>query len=268
MDNAPELEENTPTLHPTPPRGGGEQRKHTELIVDALRMALSEPVEHRLFRAGKLAGLFPSRTGAAADAALFAIREGLFEIARTETKGRLVTEWVRPMPRGVAYLHDHDSPKAVLQDLRAAIGATQAGVPVWMAEAKAEIVAVSERFEKRAGELISHLEELTKRVEAALRRAELGSPTLPGNSSQVVPWGLEALAYLDRRLHTGIPGDCPLGELFHAIGEKAPAVTLREFHDGLRRLHDLRAIKLTVGNESDPEFAMQVGAEFCSFAAR
>ena len=36
----------------------------TAIVVDALRRALAEPVEHRLYKSGKLDGLFPGRAGA------------------------------------------------------------------------------------------------------------------------------------------------------------------------------------------------------------
>src|SRR4051794_6674604 len=84
--------------------------KRTELTLDALKRALSEPVSHRLFRSGKLAGLFPSRVGASADAALHAITDGLLETVRTEAKGKFIVEWVRVTPKGVAFVHDRDSP--------------------------------------------------------------------------------------------------------------------------------------------------------------
>ena len=39
--------------------------KVTELLLDVLKQALTESGEHRLFRTGKLDGLFPSRTALA-----------------------------------------------------------------------------------------------------------------------------------------------------------------------------------------------------------
>ncbi len=41
----------------------------TELLLDALKRALAAPGEQRLYKSGKLEGLFPSRTGSAAEAA-------------------------------------------------------------------------------------------------------------------------------------------------------------------------------------------------------
>ena len=69
--------------------------RRTELLLDALKAAIGTPGEHRLFRSGKLAGLFPSRAGLSAGAAVFAVRTGLLETVRSETRGKVVTEWVR-----------------------------------------------------------------------------------------------------------------------------------------------------------------------------
>ena len=110
---------------------------HLDALLKALKTAIAVPGEHRLFRSGKLAGLFTSRVGVPAEAALVAVREGRLEVARTETRGKIVTEWVRATPKAVTFVHDHDSPKSVLRELKQVLDATKAGMPVWMAEAKA-----------------------------------------------------------------------------------------------------------------------------------
>lgn len=243
--------------------------KLQDLTLDALKVAIAKPGEHRLFRSGKLPGLFPTRTGASADAALAALSRGLLETVRTETRGKVVTEWVRVTPAGVGYVQETDSPRAVLRELRDVIGATRAGVPAWMDEARREIAATSERFESRAAEFLQRLDLLTERVESALRRAEAAGPGLSETVRTVVPWGPDALSHLDARMRT----DCPLAELFAAIRGKFPDLTVPEFHDGLRRLHDVRALQLVSsssgdGGLPDPEFAMIVGVEVCNSARR
>jgi hypothetical protein len=261
-----------PDLIPFPARPApAEAEKRAELILDALKRGMAGPGEHRLFRSGKLAGLFPSRAGISSEAALSALTDGLLETARTEAKGKLIVEWVRVTPKGVVYVHDRDSPKAVLRELREVIGATRAGVPEWMELAREEITTVAAKFEKQGAELLKRLEALTDRVEAALRRAEAAGPRLPDPVARVVPWAEDALAYLDRRVEAGAAGDCPLRELFDAVLEQRPGLTVPNFQTGLRRLHDVRALRLTGatdGSIPDPEYAMIVGAETCSFASR
>src|SRR5262245_56037927 len=90
----------------------------TESLLDALRPGLARGGEHRLYRSGKLEGPFSAKTGMPAAAAARALREGLLEPTRTETKGRTVIEWVRVGPRGVEFLHEHESPLRAIQELR------------------------------------------------------------------------------------------------------------------------------------------------------
>jgi hypothetical protein len=237
-----------------------ESPRRTELLLDALKAAIATPGEHRLFRSGKLAGLFPSRAGTSSEAALVAVREGLVEVVRTETRGKVVVEWVKAAPKAVSFIHDNDSPKSVLSELKGVLAATRAGVPAWMAEAKQEVAVLSTAFEVRAAAMLARLDDLASRVEAALRRAETSGPAVAEPVGRVVPWAVEALEYLDRRATSGATGDCPLPELFHAVRVKCPDLTLPAFHDGLRRLHDVRAVRLSSSDEMDePEYAIVVG---------
>ena len=263
--------ESEPPRFSPAPRGEGRGRgSSADLLLDALKHAIAVPGEHRLFRSGKLAGLFPSRAGTSADAALRALTDSLLETVRTEARGKLVVEWVRATPRAVAFVADHDSPKAALRELRDVIGATRAGVPAWMADAREQAAALAAAFERQAAEMMKRLDVLTERVEAALRRAEAAHPRLPDAVATIVPWGVEALEYLDRRKTAGAVADCPLGELFSAIRGRHPGLTVPEFHAGLRRLHDTAAVRLTAaaGELADPEFALIVGAVPCSQITR
>lgn len=245
---------------------------HLDLLLDAVKIALADPRDHRLFQSGKLPGLFRSRYGPPAEAALYAIKEGLFETVRTEAKGRLIVEWVRATPKGVGFVHDHDSPKAVLGELKQLIGDTRGGIPVWMADVRTEIARLTTQFEERTREMTARLDELARRVDAALRRIDT-APKLADPVAKLVPWGESALEYLDRRAATGAGGPCSLGELFHAVRQTVPSLTVPQFHDGLRRLHDTRAVRLSghsalPGLRTDPEYAMLVGSELCSFVSR
>ncbi|MCU0702558.1 MAG: hypothetical protein MUF18_01035 [Fimbriiglobus sp.] len=264
------LRESVPTT--LSERAGHPALPNLDLLLDALKTALADPREHRLFQSGKLPGLFRSRYGPPAEAALYAIKEGLVETVRTEAKGRLIVEWVRVTPKGVGFVHDHDSPKAVLSDLKQLIGETRGGIPLWMADVRTEITKLSTQFEERSREMTARLDDLARRVDAALRRIDT-APKLADPVAKLVPWGETALEYLDRRSAAGAGGPCSLGELFHLIRQTVPAITVPEFHAGLRRLHDTRAIRLSgssapAGLRADPEYAMLVGAELCSFVSR
>ncbi|MDB5312110.1 MAG: hypothetical protein JWO38_6312 [Gemmataceae bacterium] len=266
MDADPPPYPDTPAPSARPAAGevsspglAGNDERRTELLLDAVKTAIGTPGEHRLFRSGKLVGLFPTRAGTSAEAALLAVREGLFETVRTEVKGKVVTEWVTATPKGVAFVHEHDSPKSVLRELKEVLRATRDGVPVWMDEARREVAELSARFEGRAAAVLKQLDDLAGRVEAALRRAEAKAPAVADPVGRLVPWAVDALEYLDRRKTGGGGGDCPLPELFHAVRVRSPELSLSAYQDGLRRLHDVRAVQLVPSAlMAEPEYAVVV----------
>src|SRR5262245_30310945 len=120
--------------------------KETVALVQALKQALAEPGEQRLFRSGKLTGLFASRSGANGDAAALALRDGLLEVVRSEVRGKTTIEWVRPTPRGVNFVHEHESPQRVLEELRSVLQTTRASVPGWLAEMRQDLQAMAARL--------------------------------------------------------------------------------------------------------------------------
>jgi hypothetical protein len=243
--------------------------RRTELLLDALKQAIAAPGEHRLFRFGRLAGLFPSRAGLSADAAGLALRGGLLETIRTETRGKLVVEWVQATARAVAYLHEHDSPKSVLRELKDVLQAARDGVPQWMKDARAELADLSYRFDARAAAVLKRLDEVAERVEAALRRAELKAPALAEPVSRLVPWAAAALEYLDQRASGGNRAECPLPELFHTVRSHFPDLGIPAFQDGIKRLHDVRAIRLIPCHAmAEPEYAVVADGQLMYAAGR
>ena len=235
-----------------------ELEKRDAALLDGLRAALAGD-EHRLYRSGKLDGLFPSKSGLVGEAAALAVREGLLEYARTETRGRFEVEWVRLTAKGVEYLYEHDSPKAVLGEMRQMLSAARSGIPVWQDEMLKSLEKLATDITGQMGDYLAKLDALTKRVDQALRRVEV-APDLSASLQSVVPWGVDALAYLDRRTEGGALGECSLPELFGAVRGRHAGLTVRDFHDGLRRLADNRAVQLTPwagpGAMPQPEYAL------------
>ena len=244
----------------------------TQILVEALHQALARGDEQRLYKSGKLEGLFPGRTGAAGDAAALAVRDGLLEVVRIETKGKTSIDWVRLTPRGVNFLHDHQSPAAALQELRNSLRLNQQAVPVWLAEMRAGFDALQERLAADAQKWQQRLEGLTRRVEDTLRRLEEAAPLLPPDLSEAYPWAIDVLNYIDRRKNGGAPDDCSLPELFMALRRAHPHLSIMAFHEGLRRLHDRRALRLLPANGlaelPQPEYALFDGATVLYYAAR
>jgi hypothetical protein len=244
-----------------------------EILLDALKLALAEPGEQRLFRSGKLSGLFAGRTGANAEAAARAVREGLLEVVRTETKGKVTTEWVRITPRAMEFLHEQESPVQALKDLRTILQTNREAVPLWLAEMQHELQALSSRLAEEAERWTHRLDALSGQVEAALRRAEAAGPELTNGAAAEVPWAVDALAYLDHRRTGGAAGDCPLPELFAALRDHHPDLSITAFHDHLRRLQDRRALRLLAftGPANDipePEYALLDGANLLYYVSR
>lgn len=240
-----------------------------ELLLDALKRSLAESAEQRLFRSGKLPGLFPSRTGLAADAALKALTDELLETVRTEVRGKQIVEWVRITPRGVRYVHQRDSAKAVLRELREVLGQTREGVPAWMAEARQSAQTLADRFEQQGRELLARLDGLTERVEAALRRVEAAGLKRRPTWEEQVPWALAALEYLDERLAAGAVSACPIAELFQALRPNWAELSLPVFHQGLLTLQDSGALRLIAHQSAlDPEFALFSGHTLCTAVER
>ena len=244
----------------------------TQILVEALQQALARGEEQRLYKSGKLEGLFPGRTGPAGDAAATALRDGLLEVARTETKGKTAIDWVRLTPRGVDFLHDHQSPAAALRDLRDALRLNQQAVPVWLEEMRASLHAVEARLAADAQKWQQKLEATARRAEDTLRRLDEAGPLLPRDLADAYPWSIDALNYIDRRKNGGAPDDCPLPELFAALTRAHPHLSIIDFHEGLRRMNERRAIRLTaadgLANLSQPEYALFDGMAVLYYAAR
>ncbi|HVP71469.1 MAG TPA: hypothetical protein VMS45_09090, partial [Gemmatimonadaceae bacterium] len=84
--------------------------------------------------------------GAGAEAAARALREGLVETVRTETKGKTAIDWVRVTPKAVDFLHEHESPLRALEELREELRATRERVPAWSEEARRTLAALGDRL--------------------------------------------------------------------------------------------------------------------------
>src|SRR5579872_1555608 len=223
-------------------RAGGMNRVQ-DIAIAALQQALAASGEVRLYKSGKLDGLFPGRAGVNGDAAALALRDGLLEIVRTETKGKAVIEWVRLTPQGVAFLHDHQSPVKALHELRDTLRHNQDAIPAWLAEMRTGLKALDERLTAEAEQWTKRLEALTRRVEDVLRRIEEATPPLPKELVEQYAWSVDAVNYLERRKGSGAAGECPLPELFTSLARLHPELSVSAYHEGLRRLHERRVVR-------------------------
>jgi hypothetical protein len=247
--------------------------KAAAVLIDALKQALAEPAEQRLYKSGKLDGLFAGRTGVNGEAASQALRDSLLEVVRTETKGKITTEWVRATPRATEFLHQQESPVQALRDLQAILQTNRQSVPLWLAEMQRELANLASRIGEEARNWTHRLEALSEQVERALRRVEAAESSMPDGAGSDSPWAVEMLTFLDRRRKSGARGDCPLPELFAALREKHGELSVPAFHDTLRRLQDRRAVRLVPFDGSpheisEPEYALVDGTSVLYFVAR
>jgi hypothetical protein len=247
--------------------------KIDELLVEVLKRAMAETHEQPLFRSGKTSGIFSGRTGANGEAAALALRDGLLEIVRSEAKGKTTIEWVRPTPRGMQFVYDHESPLKALDEMRTLLEMSREGTPVWLAELRRELNSMATRLIAETERCARRLEVLSARVEASLRRADVAKAHLANGDTAIAPWAVEALAYLEKRLQGGAADSCTLPELFAAARHEYGDLTVNEFHDGLRRLRDRGGVTLLpfAGQPSElpqPEYALLDGAQLFYYAAR
>jgi hypothetical protein len=239
----------------------------TEVLVAGLAQALADPAARRLYKSGKLDGLFPGRSGAAGEAAARALRGGLLEVIRTESKGKTVIDWVRLTPAGVEFLHQHESPVRALDELRTTLRSNQQALPTWLADMRAALATLDQRLAEDARQWHQRLEMLARRVEETLHRIEQAVPPLPADVLAAHPWAIDAINYLDRR-----KSDCPLPELFAALQREHAGLSIGAFHEGLRRLQQRHALRLRPADAAEemalPEFALLDGDAVLYYAAR
>lgn len=233
--------------------------KIKDVLFAGLKQAM-EGDEHRLYRAGKLPGLFPARTGVCAEAAAEALRDGLLELLRTDAKGKTVTEWVRLTPKGTDFVVNAESPIRALDELRDVLRVTEEGLPRWVAQIQNQIQQLSQRVTDEVQQISNRLDTLSSRVQQAIKRAEASNPKMTDEELRSIIWAEDALGYLERRRGGKLAMPCPLPELFAVIRGEVPDLSIRDFHTGLRRLCDRAVLRLFPfaggGQMLEPEYAL------------
>ena len=179
---------------------------------------------------------------------------------------------MRLTAKGVEFIYKHDSPRNVLEEMRRLMYDARAGVPNWLNAILFQLQSLSKTFSDEMQRYLQRLDALSRRVEEALRRVDAGVPALTEPMQALIPWGHDALTYLDRRKQSGSGVPCPLPELFAAVRKTHPYLSVPDFQKGLKRLSDNRALTLLpfVGNGRipEPEHAIPDGAHMLYLASR
>ncbi len=218
--------------------------KVTEILLDALREGMDGEDEHRLYRSGKLPGLFSAHNSLYTEIATQALRDELLELVRTEVKGKTTTEWAKVTQKGKAFLLDHESPLRAIEELKAALTVHQDGLPAWLEEIRTSLESMTQKFHEEVSTLTRRLDILAARVAECLHHGDQLAPRLPEGTAAALSWAPLAIGYLDKRQKNGLPEKCSLAELFAAVKDKETSLTVKDFHIGLRRLYDRGVLRL------------------------
>jgi hypothetical protein len=237
-------------------------------LLEALKIGAQAAGEIPMYRRGKAPGLFAQRTRTNAEIANQAVADGLVEVARVEAIGKTSIEWVRVTPAGMAYLFDSESPTRALDEMREALALNQQGLPKWAAQMRGRIDELATQVSAEVAAMRERLDQMATQVAEAIERMETKKTAV---SAATAPWGGEALAILDRRRQVGLGLRCPLTDLFSALKEHLPELTIKDFHAGLRQLRSAKAIALLPSSSNEdtpgPECALLDGASVYYYVA-
>jgi hypothetical protein len=206
-----------------------------QLLLAGLSRAVAEPDGLPLLAGRSQPGLFTA-TAAGRQAAQRCQDEGLLQ-AVPAAAARAGTSLYRLTDKGMKHLLDHALPKQLVEDFLRVLEARQAQV--------AELLQTARQMQASLDSLKGAL--------AILAEAKTAPP--PEET-----W--TALCLEGLRRWQG-PGDCPLPELYRLVSTAGP-LTIGQFHDGLRRLHEAAAIYLhpwtgPLHDLPEPRFALLTG---------
>jgi len=220
--------------------------KLTQLLLDALGKAAAEPAGLPLFGGKAGPGLFPA-TAAARQAAQRAQDEGYLRAAGTEPAGKAERVVCVLTDKGLQYLLQQTSPRQVLEDFVRAVEARR--------EQLDELIAAARRMQ-------TGLDAVHATVAQELPQVAPPEPDRPA----------EVPTILTQWRAAGASEDCPLPELFARLRRTRPGLSVGQFHDGLRKLHDDGLIYLHPWTGPlyalpDPACALLVGHEIAYYAS-
>jgi hypothetical protein len=231
--------------------------KSTMLILEALGRAAADPDGLPLHGGKTTAGLFAA-TSAGKQAARRCIDHGLLRAIRTETRGKTATEICAITEKGLTFLVAQVSPKQVLEDFVRTLDARR--------EQIAELVDA-------AGRMQCTLEALRANAENVLQHAATSASAGPEHSTNgCEQWSSAIVNYLARWHDSAASEDCSLPELYRYAREAEPNLTVGQFHDRLRKLHQQQRIYLhpwtgPLYDLPEPAVALLVGHEIAYYAS-
>ena len=186
--------------------------------------------------------------------------------------------------KGLTFLLNQVSPRQVLEDFVRALEARQKQADELLSVAR-EMRQSMETLKASADKVLQH----TYRPETSperggstgslramfagfLKETESSPRTEPAPAVDSVGLHDLLLSELTRWHGTGASEDCPLPHLFRQMPARTPAWTIGQFHDALRRLHDLGKIYLhpwtgPLYDIPEPPYTLLVGHEIAYYAS-
>jgi len=231
--------------------------KSTPLVLEALGRAAADPEGLPLHGGKSAPGLFAG-SPAAKQAAQRCKDEGLLRSVRTETRGKTAVEFCAITQKGLTFLLSQVSPKQVLEDFIRTLDA-------------------------RRGQ-IDQLRDVASRIRESLDGLHATATIVLSKIATPAPVGLESsrngsesfsnliTAHLARWHESGQSGDRPLPELFRQVKQASPQLTIGDFHDVLRKLHEHERIYLhpwtgPLHELPEPAIALMIGHEIAYYAS-
>jgi hypothetical protein len=200
------------------------------LIQQALERSLAASEGLPLLAGKNLSGLFPN-VAAGKEAAQEARSAGLLRVLRTEVKGKATLEYCALTEKGLAFLLEQSSPRPVLEAILKAIETCQSRIDTWIADVK------------DSRQYLEGLRGLAERVLDHMRKPEAALPPWARNGHDRDPQ-VKIVDLLRAWQSARKIGDYPLPELYEQARAGCPKLTLGQFHDALRALHDRREVYL------------------------
>ena len=213
----------------------------SSLILKALTRAAAQPSGVPLYTSKADDGLFPATTVGKA-AARKALDDGLISVVRHETVGKAQREIAAIAPPGLARLQAESDPKQVLEDFVRILEIRERQVAELLQTSR-DLAETMTAMKTALGAILPQTLAARIPASACLVRTSASMPILVNNAGTLTEPDVEEL---DEALLTHLSDwagnatagqDCPLPELFRALGLREHPPTIGTFHDVLRRLH-------------------------------
>jgi hypothetical protein len=233
--------------------------KSSQLILDALSRAALHPEGAPLHGSKSTPGLFPT-SAAARQAAQHCKDEGLLRVVSTHTRGKAMQETCAITDRGQAHLLSQYCPKQMLEVIVRALEGRQGQL--------AELIATARQMQLGIDALRNVGQTVLDQVRRQLHTLDGRRISSPAAST----WQDAVLGYLGHWHNTGTGEDCPLPTLYQQTVATQSALTIGQFHDGLRVLHNQNRIYLhpwtgPLYDMPEPSYALLIGHEVLYFAS-